>query len=247
VISPVWQGIEPRVAAEDRDLVAVLHAVVADQAELLVHAVVIGDDDAGVAPDVEVLERMQREAGGDAVGAGALSRELRQDALAGVLDHGEVVALRDRHQLAHVGDLAGQLDRHDRLGLFGDRGLDLVDVHAEGIVAVDQHRRGAGFRDRADGGDEGVGGGDDLVAVADAERLERQLERVGAGSDADGVAHADQLGEALLEFGDGLAKGEVTGRNQPADLGQNGGGVGELLEQIGISNVVHVTRQVEWS
>ncbi len=181
---------------------------------------------------------MQREAGGDAVGAGALSGEFRQDALAGVLDHRKIVALGDLHQLDHVGDLAGQLHRHDRLGPRRDRGLDLVDIHAEGIVAIDQHRRRAGFGDRADGGDEGVGGGDDLVAVADAERLQRQLERIGAGADADRVTGADQLGEALLEFGNRLAQREIAGRDQPADFGQDRRGVGELLEQIGISNVV---------
>jgi len=84
-------GVEPGVAAEDRNLVAVLHAVVADQPQLLVHGVVIGDDHAGIAPDVEVLQRMQREAGGDAVGAGALAGEFGQDALAGVLDDRKIV------------------------------------------------------------------------------------------------------------------------------------------------------------
>ena len=81
--------------------------------------------------------------------------------------------------------------------------------------------------------------------MADAERLERQLERIGAGSDADGVARADQLGKAPFEFGDRLAQREVAGRHQSADLGQDRRRVGELLEQIGISNVVHGARQVE--
>jgi len=81
--------------------------------------------------------------------------------------------------------------------------------------------------------------------MADAERLERQLERIGARSDADGVTHADQLGKAPFEFRDRLAQGEVTGRHQSADLGQDRCRVGELLEQIGISNVVHGARQVE--
>ena len=65
------------------------------------------------------------------------------------------------------------------------------------------------------------------------------------GAPADGVTHADQLGKAPLEFGDRLAQGEVTGRHQSADLGQDRGRIGELLEQIGISNVVHGARQVE--
>ncbi|MGY4488923.1 hypothetical protein ACVWWR_008114 [Bradyrhizobium sp. LM3.2] len=63
--------------------------------------------------------------------------------------------------------------------------------------------------------------------------------------DADGVTYADQLGKAPLEFGDWLAQGEITGRHQSADLGQDRCRVGELLEQIGISNVVHGARQVE--
>ena len=121
-----------------------------------------------------------------------------------------------------------------------DRGLDLVHIHAEGIVAVDQHRRRAGFRDRADGRDEGIGRGDDLVAMADAERLQRQLERIGAGADADGVTGADQFGKAPLELGNRLAQGEIAGCDQPADFGQDRRGVGELFEQIGVSDVVHL-------
>jgi hypothetical protein len=45
-------GIEPRIAAENCYFVAVFHAVIADQPQPLVHRVVIGHDDAGVAPDV---------------------------------------------------------------------------------------------------------------------------------------------------------------------------------------------------
>ena len=91
--------------------------MIADEPQPLVHRVVIGDDDAGVAPDIEVLQRMQREAGRDAVGAGAFPGKFRQDALTGVLDDRKAVAPGDLHQPDHVDDLAGQLHRHDRLGL----------------------------------------------------------------------------------------------------------------------------------
>src|SRR5215204_2649956 len=67
------------------------------------------------------------------------------------------------------------------------------------------------------GGDEGVRGDDDLVARADADGAERDLEAVGAVGDADAVPRAHELGVLLLEGGDRLAADEVA-RGQ--DLGE---------------------------
>ena len=238
--------IEPRIAAEDRDLVTILHAVIANKPEPLIYGVVIGYDHAGVSPDVEILQGMQRESGGDAIGAGSFSGELGKDALTGVLDDGNVVMRGDLHQPDHVDDLAGQLHRHDRPGFFGNRGLDVIDIHAERVVTIHQHRRRTGFGNRAYRRDKGIRGGDDFISMADAQRLERKLERVGSRAHPDGVAGADQFREAPLELGNRFAQGKIAGRDQPSDFGQDRGRVRELLEQIGLSHVVHVGH-AEWS
>ncbi len=49
-----------------------------------------------------------------------------------------------------------------------------------GGLDVDEHRFRPDERDRARGGEEAIGGGDDLVARADAERAEGEDEGVGA-------------------------------------------------------------------
>ena len=45
-----------------------------------------------------------------------LAVDVAEDALAGILDHRQVVLLGDLHQRRHVGHLAGEVDRHERLG-----------------------------------------------------------------------------------------------------------------------------------
>src|ERR1051326_80817 len=109
----------------------------------------------------------------------------------------------------------------DRLGARRDRRRELAHVHAEIVGAVDEYRPGEILRDRADGRDERIRRRDDLVARSDAERLERELESIGARVHADGVTCADQAGKALLEFPHRLAQGEVTGRHERAQPGEN--------------------------
>src|SRR3546814_1037764 len=53
--------IEARVVTEDLHLVAVAQAMVAQEPQLAGHLVVVGDDDAGIAPDVDDLERVHRK------------------------------------------------------------------------------------------------------------------------------------------------------------------------------------------
>lgn len=209
--------------------------MVADQAQLFVHLVVVSNDDASVAPDIQVLQRMQGKASCDTPGPRPLAVGFRKNALTGILNDRQVVLLGDLHQRRHIGDLAGQLYRHDRFGVFGDRGFDLTDVHAKAVVAIDQHRRRADFVDSADGGNEGVGGGDHFVAESNAERAQWKLQRIGARPDAYGVLGADKCSELFLELADRLAEREIAGCDQPPQLFKNVARFGELLRQIGIT------------
>ena len=89
----------------------------------------------------------------------------------------------------------------------------------------------ADLGDGADGGVEGVGRGDDLVARSDPEGAQRDLERVRSRSHADGVLDADGLGEHRLEFRHDLAEREVAAFDQCAQLVEDLVDVGELLRQ----------------
>ena len=96
--------------------------------------------------------------------------------LRGVLDDDEAVPLRDLDERRHVGHEAVQVDRHDRLGPGRDRRLDLRRVHAEVVLAdVHEHGRGPGSQDHADRRIEAERDRDDLVARADAQRVQHGL------------------------------------------------------------------------
>ena len=97
------------------------------------------------------------------------------------------------------------------------------------LVDVDEDRRRAHGGDRLGGRDEAVGRHDDLVAGADAERPQGQLERAGAGGDADRVIGLAPGGELALEGLELLAKGEGGAAGDPLDRGEDvrgKGGVG---------------------
>src|SRR5579863_3673423 len=55
------QRVEPRVVTQDFNGIAITEAVVPQQAQAVGDRIVIGDHNAAVAPDIEVLQRMQRE------------------------------------------------------------------------------------------------------------------------------------------------------------------------------------------
>ena len=211
------QRIEPRIAAHADDAVAVFQTMVTELPHKRREVIVVGDDHAAVRPDVEVLERMKGKASGAAEGAGLPAVDIAEDALAGILDHRQIMLVRDLHESRHVGHLPGEVDRQKRLGAFGDPRLDLADVHAEIVGAVDKDRAGVSLGNGAHGGDEGVGRRDHFVARTDPDGLERQLERVGARVHADGMTAADYRCELLLELAHRLAQREVAGRNELAE------------------------------
>ena len=112
------------------------------------------------------------------------------------------------------------------------RGVRTASTLARGEVAgaqldIGEDRFGAGVADRVGGGDEGQRGHHHLVAGAEAERDQGQVQRGGAGTEGDGVLRADPLGEGPFEGGDPGALGD------PAGAHRLGGGLGLLLAQPG--------------
>ena len=76
---------------------------------------------------------------------------------------------------------------HDGSSLRRDRGFDLGDVDIAGPgIAIHEHWSCSGQPDSFCRGKESVGGGDDLVARAEAESQKHEPQRVGAGVDAHG-------------------------------------------------------------
>ena len=117
-------GIEPGVEAQKGDLVPVLEAVVAKQAQLFIQSMVIGDHHPRIAPNIEVLERVQGKPGGPPPGPAPLGAGLGEDGLTGVLDDQKTVFPGDLRQCGHVHRVAGQMHRQDGLGAFGDASFD---------------------------------------------------------------------------------------------------------------------------
>ena len=175
-------------------------AVVTDGTDLPREVLVVADDHAAFAAGREVLGLAEREAADRTDGAGLLALVHAAEALRAVLDHEEVVLLRDLHDRIHVGDHAVEVDDDDGLRLLGDRGLDLLGIEEVVRPDVDEDGERTGLDGAEGGGDERIGGADDLVTRADAERGERAVERRGAVGDGDRVLHAEPLGPLLLEL-----------------------------------------------
>ena len=112
--------------------------------------------------------------------------ERRRQRMGGVFDHAQAMAARDVEDLQHVDRQTGVMDRDDRAGARRDRGLDQFGVDVQRCrVDVDQHHIGAQVADNFGRGGKGMGGGDDLVARADAQRFERQMQAGGGRIDGD--------------------------------------------------------------
>jgi hypothetical protein len=96
---------------------------------------------------------------------------------------------------------------HDRLGLAGNRGLELGWVHGQRHrFHIDEDGTRAGIADRSCGCDEGQRNGDHFIIRTDAGRAQRQMQRAGAGVDGDRVLGVAIAGEFLLETRHFLAK-----------------------------------------
>ncbi len=85
------------------------------------------------------------------------------------------------------------------------------------VVHVDRDGHATGAHDGLGRGDEGVGGQRDPVALLDARRAQRELQRVGAVGDADAVRAARVRGELRLEGRAVRTTDERGGRQHPGE------------------------------
>jgi hypothetical protein len=119
------QLVETEVATDQRMVVLRFSAVDAQDSHAFVQGSVVADTHAGVAERAEVFRRKKRQAAdiADAAGAPAV-RERGTDGLRRVFDDREPILARDAHECVHVGHLAVQVDRHQRLDRPTRRAVD---------------------------------------------------------------------------------------------------------------------------
>ena len=121
----------------------------------------------------------------------------RAERLARVLDDRQPEPL----ERTEVGGVAEDVHRQQRRRAVGDRRRGGVRVEVErDRVDVGEHGPGALVHGHVGAGHERERAGDHLVAVADADRPQRQVQSGGAARDGARVSRADPLGERLLEL-----------------------------------------------
>ena len=225
--------VQSAVHADGRVVVLLRRPVIRDLADAVGQRGVGRQDGTAVAERAEVLGRVERERPDGAERARRAPAPRRPDGLRGVLDDGEVVGVADRAERRHVGALAEEVDRNNGLRALRDGGVDACRVQVERVrVDVGEDGRRAEQRGGLGRGDERERRADHLVARANAERHQRDLERVGPVGDAEGVdllvsAEARDVGrQILLEGGhEGTAHERAAvqhGGDGGVDLGAGG-------------------------
>ena len=121
--------------------------------------------------------------------------------LGAVLDDLQTVLPAQLQQRVDVAGPAGEVDGDDRLRPRGDQRTDRFGAQVLAHrIDIGDDRGGAAHDDAARRGDEGAGGGDHLVAGADAVAGEDQLQGDGAVGQGNGVPAVAMGGKFLLEF-----------------------------------------------
>jgi hypothetical protein len=133
-------------------------------------------------------------------GAGHPAVQLGPVRLGGVLEHLNAAGFRQLPQFRKRRGVAEDVDRDQRPGAIADRRIRGGGGHAPGLgvdVAEDGGR--AEGHHGLGGGEEGERGDHHLVARADAQRAETDLQRVGPIGEPDAVLSTDEAGELGLE------------------------------------------------
>jgi hypothetical protein len=161
--------VEPAVEAEVLVMVTVLLAAVPELAQGGRERGIVDEDGAAVAESAEVLRGIERERARVADRPHRAPLVLRAVGLAGVLEDGYPAAARDVQDRIEVGGAPVEVDGNDGPGAGGERAGDRVRRDVQRLrVHVHEHGPRARRQDRETRERGGVGGGDDLVAGADA-------------------------------------------------------------------------------
>ena len=191
-------------------------AVVGDEPCPVRQVGVARHDGAAVAEGAEVFAREKAGASHVAKGAGGALHSGAlvhgTEALGVVFNEAQPMLLGPGHEGVHVGALPEEVHHDDGLRAGGSGALGRGGVEVEGVgVDVCEDGGGADFGHDFGRGDEGKVGDDDLVAWADTERAQGEVQGVCA------VAAADDVG---VELEGGAEFGLEGGHVPPADEGR---------------------------
>ena len=177
------------------------HTVAADQACLGSHLLVVGDEHTAFAGG-DVLVGEEAERGTVADGSEFLAFVLRQRAVAGILNHLEVVLAGNRHNLVHSGRETSHMNHHNALGLGRNLTLDVsgIDIDMVGPHDIGKDGSSTHITDAVAGGSKGQRWADHLIAGAEAAHHTRHVERVGAVRHAHRILHAPHINKHLLQL-----------------------------------------------
>src|SRR2546429_7619556 len=144
---------------------------------------VIGDHDAAIAVSSQIFPGVKTKSRGVSQRSNPLALVARAMSLAGVFDHHQPVLVGKLSDGIHVGGVPVQMHGNNGFGAARDGSLDRLYVQRVRVwIDVHQYRCGPGMRYAERGGDEAVGRSDDLVARANVESPQRQLEEIGRAS-----------------------------------------------------------------
>ena len=176
-------GIAIDVAAQERGAIG---AFLAEHLGAPPIARVATDERAAFAAD-DVLGAVEAEAAEVADGAERGPLPAPAQRVRRVFDHAQPVPRRDRPQPCQVGRASAVVEDDERLGPWGDRGLDGVGIEVEGDrVDVREDRTRAGQDHGVCRRDEGEARTDDLVSGADPGEADGGFERRGARVEEEG-------------------------------------------------------------
>ena len=203
--------VEAAVDSRLRVVVAVRLPAVACAAQTDGEGGIVHEDGAGVAERAQVLGGVEAERSDPRQRPHHAPFVSCAVGLTGVLDEGEAVVTGDLQERIEVGRVAVEVHGQEGLRPWRDRARDGLGRDVEGGgVDVGENRASAGGEDGEAGERGGEGRGHDLVAGADADRGEGELDRLRPARDPHRVLGAAGRGQLALE---GLA---LAAEDEPA-------------------------------
>ena len=180
-------------------IIALTHAVLADDATGLRNIRVIGGDDSALS-GCNVFGGVERKCAGTET-ADACPFVFGAVGLAGVFNHQQPAPVCDLHDRIHLARLAEDVHRHDGLGPGRDCFFYARRIKVECLwIDVDEYRLCAGVEDAVGRGDEAERRRDDLIACVDAIGQKRHMQRRRPRRRCDGVLDAADLGECFFQI-----------------------------------------------
>ena len=124
-----------------------------------------------------------------------------------IFDHGDTMFGGQRQQRIHIRGQPPKVDGDDRLGPFGDRRFDQVDIQVIGFgINIDKDRGCAGQAGGVGGGNKGVGRHNHLVTRADTDHTQGCFQGQRAIDRGKTIPGPMQTSKGTLKFAHGRVK-----------------------------------------